>query len=64
MSISSIASSTFFLNCGFMILDFFDVARSTSVSALSFRWIRPKYHVALSGIFVCVIIPLLSNTSL
>ena len=36
-----------------MILKFFDVAHSTRVSPLSFRWPRPKHPVALSVVFVC-----------
>ena len=36
-----------------MILKFFDVAHSTRVSPLSFRWPRPKHPVALSDVFVC-----------
>ena len=37
----------------FMILTLFDVAHSTSVSPLSFRWPRPKHPVVLSDVFVC-----------
>ena len=36
-----------------MILKFFDVAHSTRVSPLSFRWLRPKHPGALSDVFVC-----------
>ena len=36
-----------------MILKLFDVAHSTRVSSLSFRWPRPKHPVALSDVFVC-----------
>ena len=36
-----------------MILKLFDVAHSTRVSPLSFRWPRPKHPVALSDVFVC-----------
>ena len=34
-------------------LKFFDVAHSTRVSPLSFRWPRPKHPVTLSDVFVC-----------
>ena len=47
MSISSL-----FLSC-YMILNFFDVAHSTRMSHLSFRWPRTKQLVALSDVFVC-----------
>ena len=36
-----------------MILKLFDVAHSTRVAPLSFRWPRPKHPVALSDVFVC-----------
>ena len=43
----------FFSESVFMILKLFDVAHSTRVSPLLFPWPRPKYPVALSGVFVC-----------
>ena len=36
-----------------MILKFVDVAHSTRVYPLSFRWPRPKHPAALSDVFVC-----------
>ena len=37
----------------FMILKLFDVAHSTRVSPISFRWPRLKHPVAVSDVFVC-----------
>ena len=37
----------------FTTLKLFDVAHSTGVSPLLFRWPRPNHPVALSDVFVC-----------